>query len=58
MARFGHKPTGGLVPNRGTHLDEFHGAVCRICQMGMVCRHAEDLLPMLRIMAGPDEEDP
>ena len=28
-------------------------AVCRICQMGMVCRHAEDLLPMLRIMAGP-----
>lgn len=54
---FGHKPTGGLCPNVGTHLDEFHGAVCRICQMGMVCRHAEDLLPLLRIMAGPPEPE-
>ena len=23
--RFGHKPTGGICPNLGTHLDEFHG---------------------------------
>ena len=30
-------------------------AVCRICQMGMVCRHAEDLLPLLRIIAGPPD---
>lgn len=52
---FGHKPTGGICPNLGTHLDEFHGAVCRICQMGMVCRHAEDLLPLLRIIAGPPD---
>ncbi|CAK9054358.1 unnamed protein product [Durusdinium trenchii] len=57
---FGHKPTGGICPNLGTHLDEFHGAVCRICQMGMVCRHAEDLLLLLKIMAGPPDpkEDP
>ncbi|CAJ1332741.1 unnamed protein product, partial [Effrenium voratum] len=50
---FGHKPTGGIIPNHGTHLEEFHGAVCRICQMGAVARHAEDLAPLLRIMAGP-----
>ena len=30
-------------------------AVCRICQMGMVCRHAEDLLLLLKIMAGPPD---
>lgn len=57
---FGHKPTGGLVPNTGTHLDNCHGVVCRICQLGMVTRHAEDMLPLLKLMAGPptEEEDP
>jgi len=56
---FGHKPTGGLIANTGTHLDNFHGAICRICQTGMVTRHAEDLLPMLRMLVGPPlpEED-
>ncbi|CAE8597906.1 unnamed protein product [Polarella glacialis] len=52
---FGHKATGGLVPNTRTHLDNYHGAVCRICQPGMVARHAEDLLPMLKHMAGPPD---
>ncbi|CAE7431091.1 FAAH2 [Symbiodinium necroappetens] len=57
---FGHKPTGGILPNTRTHLNEFHGAVCRICQLGMVCRHADDMLPLLKIMSGlPDStEDP
>eukprot|EP00439_Symbiodinium_sp_Y106_P079431 s981_g18.t1 len=57
---FGHKPTGGICPNTRTHLNEFHGAVCRICQLGMVCRHADDMLPLLKIMSGlPDgTEDP
>eukprot|EP00931_Biecheleriopsis_adriatica_P067494 TRINITY_DN41628_c0_g1_i1.p1 TRINITY_DN41628_c0_g1~~TRINITY_DN41628_c0_g1_i1.p1 ORF type:complete len:546 (+),score=99.61 TRINITY_DN41628_c0_g1_i1:108-1745(+) len=56
---FGHKPTGGLAPNTGTHLENFHGAICRICQPGMVSRHAEDLLPFLQLISGPPtpEED-
>ena len=33
----------------------FVQAVCRICQLGMVCRHADDMLPLLKIMSGlPD----
>lgn len=55
---FGHKPTGGTAPNTGTHLDNFDAAVCRICQPGLVARHCEDLLPVVKILAGPpDPED-
>mmetsp|Transcript_78188 Transcript_78188/g.253826 ORF Transcript_78188/g.253826 Transcript_78188/m.253826 type:complete len:574 (+) Transcript_78188:69-1790(+) len=54
---FGHKATGGLIANTHTHLDNFHGAVCRICQPGFVTRHAEDLGPMLRLIAGPPSEE-
>ncbi|CAN7939775.1 unnamed protein product, partial [Ixodes hexagonus] len=49
---FGHKPTGGLVsndglfPNLGETLSGYNGT-------GPICRYAQDLPVMLRIMAGP-----
>lgn len=54
---FGHKPTGGLVPNTG-QFPIAHGAALRILATGPLCRRAEDLMPLLRILAGPDGQDP
>ena len=53
---YGHKPTGGLVPLTG-HYPEPVGEVGRICTVGPLCRRAEDLMPLLRLMAGPDGRD-
>jgi fatty acid amide hydrolase 2 len=53
---FGHKPTGGLVPNTGQFPCAMHGLV-RVLATGPICRRAEDLYPLLRIMAGPDGQD-
>lgn len=53
---FGHKPTGGLVPNSGQFPapeTKVHGYLTT----GPICRHATDLMPLLRLMAGPDGED-
>ncbi|XP_029114849.1 fatty-acid amide hydrolase 2-A-like [Scleropages formosus] len=52
---FGHKPTPGIVSNDGQHppssgrRDEF------LCT-GPMCRYAEDLLPLLSIMAGKNAD--
>ncbi len=54
---FGHKPTGGLVPNTGQYPNA-HGAMRRYLCTGPLCRRAEDLMPLLRLMAGPDAEHP
>lgn len=54
---FGHKPTGGLVPNTG-HYPTPRGGVSSICTTGPICRRAEDLMPLLSLMAGPDGVDP
>jgi fatty acid amide hydrolase 2 len=52
---FGHKPTGGLVPNTGHWPgDSDMGPVLTV---GPMCRRAEDLMPLLRLMAGPDGAD-
>lgn len=52
----GHKPTGGLVPNTGHWPGEADlGPV--LC-VGPMARRAEDLMPLLRLMAGPDGIDP
>lgn len=53
---FGHKPTGGLVPGTG-QFPMAHGAALRYLTTGPLCRRAEDLWPLLRILAGPDGED-
>ncbi|MBI9076718.1 MAG: amidase [Desulfatibacillum sp.] len=54
---FGHKPTGGLVPNSG-QMPMAEGRVAFYCTTGPLCRKAEDLMPLLKIMAGPDGHDP
>ncbi|MDP2226465.1 MAG: amidase [Moraxellaceae bacterium] len=54
---FGHKPTPGIVPNTGqVPLPE--GAMGRNCVTGPIARRAEDLWPLLTILAGPDGVDP
>lgn len=53
---FGHKPTGGLVPNTG-HFPIAHGPARRYLTTGPITRRAEDLFPLLSILAGPDGED-
>ncbi len=53
---FGHKCTGGLVPNTGQYpLPE--NAALRFQCTGPITRRAEDLMPLLRLMAGPDGKD-
>lgn len=53
---FGHKPTGGLVPGSG-QFPNAEGAARRYLTTGPICRRAEDLAPLLRILAGPDGID-
>lgn len=53
---FGHKPTGGLVPGTGQHPIAA-GDGLRYLTTGPITRRAEDLMPLLRILAGPDGVD-
>lgn len=53
---FGHKPTGGLVPGTGQFPIAENEAL-RFLTTGPIARRAEDLLPFLRVIAGPDGED-
>lgn len=53
---FGHRPSTGLLPVTGSWPPP-HG-VARMCANGPITRRAEDLMPLLRIMAGPDDVDP
>jgi len=53
---FGHKGSPGLIPNTGQHpLAE--GDARRFLSTGPLCRRAEDLMPLVRAMAGPDGLD-
>ncbi|XP_032558055.1 fatty-acid amide hydrolase 2 isoform X2 [Chiroxiphia lanceolata] len=49
---FGHKPTTGVVPNDG-QFPNAHGVRTSFLCTGPMCRYAEDLEPVLRVMAGP-----
>jgi fatty acid amide hydrolase 2 len=53
---FGHKPSAGLVPATGSYPP---GAAdnARMLGIGPIARRAEDLMPVLRVIAGPDGED-
>ncbi|MCB9785328.1 MAG: amidase [Deltaproteobacteria bacterium] len=53
---FGHKPTGGLVPGTG-QFPMAEGAALRYLSTGPLARRAEDLMPLLRLLAGPDGAD-
>ncbi len=55
---FGHKPSGGTVPNTGTlpHVPA-DSVVSSYCQLGPMARHACDLFPLLVTLAGADGVD-
>ncbi len=53
---FGHKPSGGLVPSSGQY-PLYQGRLQSINATGPLARRAEDLMPVLRAIAGPDGED-
>src|SRR4051812_6471171 len=54
---FGHLPTPGLVPLTG-HFPMPDGELRRRLSPGPLARRSADLMPVLRIIAGPDGEDP
>ncbi len=54
---FGHKCTAHLVPNSG-QWPEAVGEPTRMLAVGPITRRAEDLMPVLRAIAGPDGIDP
>jgi fatty acid amide hydrolase 2 len=54
---FGHKPTGGLIPNWGQYPNGVN-ETGRYLTTGPICRRAEDLWPLVQILAGPDGKDP
>ncbi len=54
---FGHKPTGGLIPNTGQFPIVDAGAARILCT-GPLARKAEDLPLLVSILAGPDGLDP
>lgn len=53
---FGHKGSPGLVPLTGNFPDA-HREARRMLVVGPLARRAEDLMPVLEILAGPDGED-
>ncbi|MFL5887733.1 MAG: amidase [Solirubrobacteraceae bacterium] len=53
---FGHKATSGLVPNTG-QFPNTAGDAASMLSIGPLTRRAEDLMPVLRIIAGPDGID-
>jgi len=54
---FGHKPSLGLIPITGAWPPP-HGEVTRMVVNGPLTRRAGDLMPLLKLLAGPDGIDP
>lgn len=52
---FGHKCSPGLVPNEGQY-PAASGRTNDFLSTGPICRRAEDLEPLLRILGGPSAE--
>jgi len=55
---FGLKPSPGLVPNTGQFPPTETETAALMLTIGPITRRAEDLMPMLRVIAGPDGVDP
>lgn len=53
---FGHKPSSGLVPNAG-QFPVAEGDALAYLTTGPFARRAEDLYPLLRVLAGPTPRD-
>lgn len=54
---FGHKPSAGLVPNTGSYPATPSDEAGRMLVTGPLARRGEDLMPLLRLIAGPDGAD-
>jgi fatty acid amide hydrolase 2 len=54
---FGHKPTGGLIPNAGQWPLPGPDAM-RFVTSGPIVRRAEDLWPLVKVLAGPTKDSP
>jgi len=54
---FGHKPSPDVVPDTG-QWPNTEGEAAFMLTMGPLARRAEDLMPVTRIIAGPDGHDP
>ncbi|MCA9660777.1 MAG: amidase [Myxococcales bacterium] len=52
----GHKPTGRMVPNTG-FWPEAHGELSAYLVCGPLARRSRDLMPLMRVLAGPDGAD-
>ncbi|MEA2232700.1 MAG: aspartyl-tRNA(Asn)/glutamyl-tRNA(Gln) amidotransferase subunit [Solirubrobacteraceae bacterium] len=55
---FGLKPSPGLVPSTGQFPSTETEVAANMLTIGPIVRRAEDLMPMLRVIAGPDGVDP
>lgn len=53
----GHKATGRMVPNTG-QFPPVHGEHSAYNTLGPLARRVEDVMPILRIIKGPDGVDP
>ncbi|MBK6514042.1 MAG: amidase [Polyangiaceae bacterium] len=53
----GHKPSGRLLPNGGQFPAPTGEALALLCPGPMV-RRVRDVMPLLRVLAGPDPSDP
>ena len=54
---FGHKPSPSIVPNDGHFPQGSSEAFNEYLVMGPLCRYADDLVPMLKAMAGPKADE-
>lgn len=52
----GHKPTGRMVPNTG-YWPATQGELSAYLVCGPMGRRVEDMMPILRVLAGPDGHD-
>lgn len=52
----GHKPSAGLVPNTG-HYPPAPPPGADYLATGPMCRRVGDVMPILRVLAGPDGQD-
>jgi len=55
---FGLKPSPGIVPSTGQFPTTETEVAAKMLTIGPIVRRAEDLIPMLRVIAGPDGIDP
>ncbi|CAH1100064.1 unnamed protein product [Psylliodes chrysocephalus] len=53
---FGHKPSPCIVPNHGNYPEPCSEEQNRFLGVGPMCRRAEDLAPILKILAGSNNK--